>query len=113
VFVCVSVLCVRVCCVCVCVFLCLYVCVCLCVFVCVCVSKGGSHFKRWFMLMVVELWNSSFGSELADTRRLELVCVCVCMCVCARACRFSELGAPGKYRNVALYLCTHLPRDQP
>ncbi len=25
---------------------------------------------------------------------------------------FSELGAPGKYRNGALYICTHLP-DQP
>ncbi len=39
------------------------------------------------MLMVVEIWNSSFGSELADTRRLELarVCVCVCACVCAGA----------------------------
>ncbi len=24
---------------------------------------------------------------------------------------FSELGAPGKYRNGALYICTHLPRS--
>ncbi len=100
--------CVCVCCVCV------RVCVCVCVW---CVSKGGSHFKRWFMLMVVELWNSSFGSELADTRRLELARVCVCVCARVRVCAcrrgFSELGAPGKYRNGALYFCTHLPRDQP
>ncbi len=25
--------------------------------------------------------------------------------------RFSELGAPGKYRNGALYIFTHLPRS--
>ncbi len=24
---------------------------------------------------------------------------------------FSELGAPGKYKNRALYICTHLPRS--
>ncbi len=24
---------------------------------------------------------------------------------------FSELGAPGEYRNGALYICTHLPRS--
>ncbi len=75
--------------------MCVCVCVCACVCVCVCVvvSKGGSHFKRWFIADGLEIWNSSFGSELADTRRLELarVCVCVCereccVCVCARAC---------------------------
>ncbi len=35
------------------------------------------------------------------------------VCVETLVCRggFCELGAPGKYRNGALYICTYLPRS--
>jgi len=52
-----------------------------CVCVCVCVCVGWSH-----IIIVEELWNSSFGSEHADMRRPAFAEVCECVCVCESVC---------------------------